>query len=521
MDIVKAFADNEETADINIQGTYDFPLFQANQIGKILGLANIRATITIFDDDEKVVNIIDTLGGNQEVTFLTELGLYRLLGMSRKPVARKFQKWVATVIREIRLTGKYESEKSIKQQIEENKKEYEQKIELTRHKTLIETNRNKNGVYAGKVKTLGDSIIIKLGNTSDLKLRAYALHSTFGSFMLMDFFPCNRHIALETAILKHPSIQQYAYTEPINGVVSTETFCIPNNYYTEMIAIINYKVRELNDETVYQIELAEKQQKILDTQLEITNRNIEMLKLQATLPPSNHVIEKTLTVQEVPQPIPFTINERRLNSRGHKIQKYTLDGKLVATYSGMRDTTRKEIGSSDNGIKHAILNNTIYHGHRWLFLERCKDDNTVQDIGESVAVRLQNSGLVAMISIDKTHIVQVFPDQKSAGKARQFSSAAAISQAIKLNRLCSGHYFCYYNDCSEDMKSAYLQHSDLPGEPARCNAFPIKQLHPITRVLIKTHNSIADVQKEYQASRITLKKAIAEGTVFKGFAWSY
>jgi len=516
MDIVKAFADNEDTAEINIQGTHDLPLFQANQIGKILGIVNIHTTIGKFDDDEKVIRSMDTPGGTQDITFLTEMGLYRLLGMSRKPVARKFQKWVATVIREIRLTGRYEADNSLKQQLEENKKECEQNIELTRHKTIVEMNRNMNGVYAGKVLDFDDdTIVIKIGNTSDLELSATTLKNTFGAFMLMDFFPCNRHIALETAILKHPSITNYAYTEPINDAVSTETFRISKDFYAEVAAIINSKVRDFDDDRglADQIKLAEKQQKILDTQLEI-------IKLQATIPPTQ-VIERLVTVEEVPQPIPFTINERRMNSRGHKVQKYTLDGELVATFNGMRDATRKEEGSSDSGIKNSIINNTIYRGHRWMFLERSKDDTTIQDIGESKAVRLQNSGLVAMLSIDRAHIVQVFPDQKSAGKARQFSSAAAISQAIKLNRLCSGHYFCYYDDCSEDLKSAYLQHSELPNEPARCNAVPVKQLHPITRALIKTYNSIADVQKEYQASRITLKKVIDESSVFKGFVWSY
>ena len=55
--------------------------------------------------------------GNQDVLFLTEIGLYRLLGMSRKEKARKFQKWIATVVKEIRLNGKYELEKSLKETI--------------------------------------------------------------------------------------------------------------------------------------------------------------------------------------------------------------------------------------------------------------------------------------------------------------------------------------------------------------------------------------------------------------------
>ena len=52
MDILKIFSllenDDGEKHHINIQGTVDDPLFQANQIGKILGLGNISEAIKDF-----------------------------------------------------------------------------------------------------------------------------------------------------------------------------------------------------------------------------------------------------------------------------------------------------------------------------------------------------------------------------------------------------------------------------------------------------------------------------------------
>ena len=102
MDIVKAFISNEETCNINIKGTYEDPLFQASQIGKLLGIKKIRNTISDFDEDEKIAH---TMGAseNKLCLYLTEVGLYRLLGMSRKSIARKFQKWVANIIKEIEI----------------------------------------------------------------------------------------------------------------------------------------------------------------------------------------------------------------------------------------------------------------------------------------------------------------------------------------------------------------------------------------------------------------------------------
>lgn len=521
MDIVKAFSLNENTATINIQGTHEEPLFQANQIGQILGLTNIRATISKFDEDEKVVNSIDTQGGKQDCVFLTEIGLYRLIMLSRKPIAKKFQKWVATVVKEIRMNGKYELENNLKRAIEENKNIQE----ITRHRTLIDANRKKNGVYIGKVKTMDDDrIIIKIGSTNEINTRATALKHTFGEFILLDFFGSNRHTSLESAILKHPSVSMYKYTEPVNEQTSTELFCIEKQYYKEILMIVEIKIKEVYDiaELEYKysqnkIEAFEKETQLVHAKIALADKNIEIINNQ----PNNTVIIQHVTeVIEVPTPIPFKIDEVRKSTRGDKVQKYTLTGELVATYKGMRDATRKEDGTSDSGIKAAIKNKTIYKEHRWLFLKRELSDDSVQEIGESVVVRKQSEGFVAMLNITKTIIVQVFPDQKSAAKERQFTSSASISQAIQKNRLSSGHYFCYFDDCSEELKNAYLQHGSLPRKPAKVNAVHINQINPITNQIIQTFSSILDIQKEFQASRTSLKRAIANNTPFKGFLWS-
>lgn len=59
------------------------------------------------DEEEKVANIVDTLGGNQQVWFLTEDGLYEVLMQSRKPIAKEFKKGVKEILKTIRKTGGY------------------------------------------------------------------------------------------------------------------------------------------------------------------------------------------------------------------------------------------------------------------------------------------------------------------------------------------------------------------------------------------------------------------------------
>jgi hypothetical protein len=63
MDILKIFKLVDKDITINIQGNPDDLLFQANQIGELLGIVKVRNTIQDFDEDEKVALTTGTLGG--------------------------------------------------------------------------------------------------------------------------------------------------------------------------------------------------------------------------------------------------------------------------------------------------------------------------------------------------------------------------------------------------------------------------------------------------------------------------
>lgn len=70
MDIVKAFNSNELHTEIVIKGTYETPLFRASDIGQVLDITNIRTTIHHFDDTEKVVHTMNTIGGCAKILLL-------------------------------------------------------------------------------------------------------------------------------------------------------------------------------------------------------------------------------------------------------------------------------------------------------------------------------------------------------------------------------------------------------------------------------------------------------------------
>lgn len=101
------FQFNETAVRIHQDENND-PWFVAKDIGDVLELQNIRASVALLDDDEKSVNTIYTPSGEQEMVIINESGLYSLILRSRKPEAKAFKKWVTSeVLPAIRKQGGY------------------------------------------------------------------------------------------------------------------------------------------------------------------------------------------------------------------------------------------------------------------------------------------------------------------------------------------------------------------------------------------------------------------------------
>lgn len=96
--------------EIDVYGTTEEPLFKAKDVAEWIEHSNPRMMLESIDDDEKGLRIVYTPGGNQEMWFLTEDGLYEILMLSRKPVAKQFKKGVKEILKKIRKTGSYSSQ---------------------------------------------------------------------------------------------------------------------------------------------------------------------------------------------------------------------------------------------------------------------------------------------------------------------------------------------------------------------------------------------------------------------------
>jgi anti-repressor protein len=84
------------------------PWFVLKDVCDVLGISNSRMAADRLDEDEKDVSNTDTPGGLQKLTIISESGLYKVIMLSRKPEAKKFQRWVThDVLPSIRQHGAY------------------------------------------------------------------------------------------------------------------------------------------------------------------------------------------------------------------------------------------------------------------------------------------------------------------------------------------------------------------------------------------------------------------------------
>ncbi|EGF4898653.1 hypothetical protein ICE17_000307 [Salmonella enterica subsp. enterica serovar Bredeney] len=89
------------------------PWFVAKDVCDALALTNSRKALTALDDDEKGVTLSYTLGGGQNLSIVSESGMYTLVlrcrdAVNKGSVPHKFRKWVtAEVLPSIRKHGEY------------------------------------------------------------------------------------------------------------------------------------------------------------------------------------------------------------------------------------------------------------------------------------------------------------------------------------------------------------------------------------------------------------------------------
>lgn len=136
------YEENKLVRTMNISGE---PWFVLKDVCDVLGLSTPARVAERLDSDEvSQAHLIDSMGRSQEMTIISESGLYNVILRSDKPEAKPFRKWVtAVVLPSIRKNGGY-----IAGQEELSPQELMAKALLVAQKTLTDRDARINELTA-------------------------------------------------------------------------------------------------------------------------------------------------------------------------------------------------------------------------------------------------------------------------------------------------------------------------------------------------------------------------------------
>ena len=106
---IQIFQNKEFGAIRSMRDERGEPLFCGKDVARALGYKNPEKALRVhIEDDDKVVNKMDTTYGIKPTTFINESGLYSLILGSKLESARRFKHWVTSeVLPSIRKQGGY------------------------------------------------------------------------------------------------------------------------------------------------------------------------------------------------------------------------------------------------------------------------------------------------------------------------------------------------------------------------------------------------------------------------------
>lgn len=509
MDILKTFVFEQTAYEVDIRVDNDGEkLFKVNDIAKILGMTNVKESISEFGERERRPLVTKTEGGDQTATFLTDRGVYKLLFRSRKSIAKPFMEWVLDVLKSIEQSGKYELEEEIEKLKSEHSsglRTYMDEEDARASKKITKGYDKKPLVYFGKIKTLEDDrMLIKIGCTKDIKQRAVGLDWEFGGMAILEVFECDRHDDFEKWLHQHVDIRRYQYKDIVNNIKrSSEVFLFDKVELERALNIATRNVFTYRNNS---------DKRGLDESIE-GNPVVKRLC---------HAVGIESPIRDDPEEVVYSSKRGICTNLGRKIQCYDKDKNLLETYDKIIDVLRdNSMNVTRSGLTRACEDRTLYKGCRWAYLPRESRDDMIQEIGETVTPYVLRTGHVALVNADKTKVVDVYTSFLHVSRSHGLKSTGAVTKRMKKGHLLDNCYIVPWVDVCEDMQDAWLDENKLPALPRSTSSKPVNRLDPTTKNVLKTYSTMDEVKTKFGITARTLKGAIAGNNVRSGFLWSY
>ena len=474
----------------------------------------------------------DTRGGhNKEIIMLNVETFKKMCLKSGTKKADEIHDYFINlegILQEILLEETTELKQQLSQVEDKTKQEYEEKLSkqkiLEREKILLNKYATAGAIfYVIKIKSFENGqYIVKIGESRIGITNRYREHkSNYPECLLLDCFTVNKSKDFESFIKEHDLIKDSRVNDLPGHETELELFLIGKKLsYQTLLGIINNNVKYFNQNDTHKLELENEQLKL---KLEMQNSNEQntmgqelmslvkqlYMKIDKLEKSNKEVLEKLNSYQiktttGFQQPLPT------LGPRLQKINPETFE--LVKVYECVTEAMNENQRIKRPSINKAVIENTVYNGFRWLLVDRELDPNIIHNIEPTKETKVQNLGYIAKLNQEKTEIMDVYLDRKTAAIMNGYDSHSALDTPVKNYTISKGKYYILYNDCEDELKEQFeikngepLLYKDGVGQYNEKNE------------LVKEFSCKYDCIKELKISDKTLAKALDNNKLYNNY----
>jgi|LauGreSBDMM110SN_4_FD.fasta_scaffold13491_2 phage anti-repressor protein len=355
--------------------------------------------------------------------------------------------------------------------------------ELEKHKIILREFGNVGAiVYVMRVKSYENGeYIVKIGESRRGVEARYNEHkSHYDESVLLDCFLVKKSKDFETFIHTHPDIKLNQVTTLSGHETAKELFLIGKNLsYNILLKTIKQNIQRFN-ETDYDA-LADDIhtiKNILSNGYQSTNTcHSDFLSNDVTLKTfmdsQNLILQRLNNLEKSNKELLDKLNstqtktttgfEQPLVTVGPRLQKINPDTlQLIKVYETVTECMKEDSRIKRPSINKAIEENTVYNGYRWAFVDRELDPSVLRNIQPTKVTKIQNLGYIAKINSEKTQIINVYLDRKTAAIANGYSSSG-LDTPVKNVSITNGHYYMLYDKCEDELRGEF--EARINGEP--------------------------------------------------------
>lgn len=129
----------------------------------------------------------------------------------------------------------------------------------------------------------------------------------------------------------------------------------------------------------------------------------------------------------------------------------------------------------------------------------------------------RKTGFVCLLNKERTVVEHVFAMQKQAAE-HIGQHTSAVSTAIKHDRVLSDKRFAMWDSLETALRETFS--GEFPGEHHNVRGTVIERLCPKSGEVLETYHSFAELEQKFKTSAKTVKAAIKNDTLFRGYKWN-